>query len=434
MTGRRAGFLVLLVAAVRLVAAPPEPIQKPVKLLGLGENVDREFAKLTDIGITPSLTYYGVFQGNPVGGIQQRTAYSQLILFGVELNFEKLVGLPGGSLTISGAQAMGENLSGYIGNINTVSDAFATPNTALFYQLYWKQMLFGEKLELRLGRMTAADQFASVPAFALQVNGGINSNPTSLFVNAPFHSAPNASWAASTKIQATNEFSVEGGIYQASQRLDNAGYHGLDFSIRANDGELAMVQIGWTPSFFAVSETPPFAESGNKSPARVGLPGIYLLGGYYSNFKFPELNGSKVQHSAYGFYAMGQQMLWRSLADPFTNFSVWAGLTFSPQEDISLLPLMGFAGTTWQGLVPGRDRDQLLLTYLASDFSRNHTVSVVGHGGHRPTVEHVLEAGYAIYISDNYMVQPDIQYVVRPNGVSNIRNSLVIGIQFIASY
>jgi hypothetical protein len=46
MTGRRAGFLVLLVVAVRLVAAPPEPIQKPVKLLGLGENVDREFATL----------------------------------------------------------------------------------------------------------------------------------------------------------------------------------------------------------------------------------------------------------------------------------------------------------------------------------------------------------------------------------------------------
>jgi hypothetical protein len=68
----------------------------------------------------------------------------------------------------------------------------------------------------------------------------------------------------------------------------------------------------------------------------VGLPGIYILGGYYSNFKFPELNGPKIQHNAYGFYAMVQQMLWRSLTDPFTNFSVWGGLTFSPQEDISL--------------------------------------------------------------------------------------------------
>ena len=83
--------LVLLVIAGRLVAAPPEPIQKPVKLLGFGEAVDQDVAKLTDIGITPSLTYYGVFQGDPIGGIQQRTAYSHLILLGVELNFEKSI-------------------------------------------------------------------------------------------------------------------------------------------------------------------------------------------------------------------------------------------------------------------------------------------------------------------------------------------------------
>jgi len=195
-----------------------------------------------------------------------------------------------------------------------------------------------------------------------------------------------------------------------------------------------MSQIGWTPNFFAAAETRAFDESGNYSPPMEGLPGVYILGNYYSNFKFPELNGPKIQHNAYGFYAMGQQMLWRSSTDPFTNFSVWAGLTLSPQEDISQLPLMGFAGTIWQGVVSGRDRDQLLLTYLASDFSRNSTDSVVGHGGHRPTVEHVLEAGYAIYVSGNYTVQPDIQYVVRPNGFSDIRNSLLIGIQLIASY
>jgi len=68
---------VLLYTATRLVAAPPEPVQKPVKLLGFGEEVDREFSKLTDIGITPFLAYYGVYQGNPVGGVQeQRSAYS----------------------------------------------------------------------------------------------------------------------------------------------------------------------------------------------------------------------------------------------------------------------------------------------------------------------------------------------------------------------
>jgi carbohydrate-selective porin OprB len=155
-TAVRALRVFLLVAtATSLVAAPPEPIQKSVKLLGLGEGIDREFAKLTDIGITPSLGYSSVFQGNPVGGIQQRNAYSHLLLFGAELNFDKLICLPGASLTISGAEAIGKNLSENIGNVNTVSEAFVTPLTVLFYELYWKQMLLDDKLELRLGRMTA---------------------------------------------------------------------------------------------------------------------------------------------------------------------------------------------------------------------------------------------------------------------------------------
>jgi porin len=427
---------VLVATAARLWGAPPEPVQKPLQLLGLGTAINQGFTTLTNLGVTPFLTYYGVFQGNPVGGIRQRSAYSHLMLFGATLNFDKLLGIPGGSLLISGADATGKNLSDDIGNINPVSEALVTPLTVLFYELYWKQLLLEDKLELYIGRMTAADQFAAVPAFALQVSGGINGNPTSLFENAPFTSSPNATWGASAKIHATKEIYAEAGIYQATERIFKLGYHGLNFAINENDGELVMGQVGWEPTFLKIPEKTWFNKNGDITvvDATLGLPGNYIFGGYYSNFKFPELNGSKIQHNAYGFYAMGQQMLWRSLADPYVNFSVWGGLTFSPQQDISLLPLMGFGGTIWQGVFPRRDRDQLLLTYLLSGFSRNYADFVVAIGGKRPTAEHVLEAGYAIYVNEYYTIQPDVQYVIRPDGKGAVRNSLVIGIQFVASF
>ena len=427
---------VLVATAARLWGAPPEPVQKPLQLMGLGAAINQGFTKLTNFGVTPFLTCYGVFQGNPIGGIRQRSAYSHLILFGATLDFDKLLAIPGGSLMISGAEAAGKDLSEDIGNINAVSEAFVTPLTVLFYELYWKQLLLEDKLEFYIGRMTAADQFASVPAFGLQVSGGINSNPTSLFVNAPFTSSPNATWGASAKMHATKEIYAEAGIYQATERIFKLGYHGLNFAINENDGELIMGQVGWEPTFFKIPERTSFDKNGNKTVAdgTSGLPGNYIFGGYYSNFRFPELNGSKIQHNAYGFYAMGQQMLWRGLANPYLNFSVWGGLTFSPQQDISLLPLMGFGGTIWQGVFPRRDRDQLLLTYLLSSFSRNYADFVVAMGGKRPTAEHVLEAGYAIYVNDYYTIQPDVQYIIRPNGKDAVRNSLVIGIQFVASF
>jgi len=275
----------LLSTATTLVAAPPEPLQKPVELLGFGEGVDREFSKLTDIGITPFLAYYGVYQGNPVGGVQeQRSAYSHLILFGVKLDFPKLTGFPGGSLLISGAEAEGKDLSSYISNVNTVSEAFVTPHTLIFYELYWQQMLFEDKLALRLGRMTPADQFASVPAFGLQVSGGINGYPASIFVNAPFRGSPDATWGAFTKFHVTKEIYAEAGIYQASERLGKLSSHGLDFTIRSNDGELVLGQVGWEPSFGEATERTVFDKNGNPTlvDGNLGLPGDYILGGYYA--------------------------------------------------------------------------------------------------------------------------------------------------------
>jgi carbohydrate-selective porin OprB len=58
----------------------------------------------------------------------------------------------------------------------------------------------------------------------------------------------------------------------------------------------------------------------------------------------------------------------------------------------------------------------------------------VARGGKRPTAEQVLEASYAIYLTNNYTIQPDLQYVIRPNGTNEAKNALVIGIQFLASF
>jgi hypothetical protein len=93
-----------------------------------------------------------------------------------------------------------------------------------------------------------------------------------------------------------------------------------------------------------------------------------------------------------------------------------------------------FAGTIWQGVIPRRDRDQMLLTYLVSGFSRDYADAVVAMGGQRPTAEQVLEVSYAIYLTANYTIQPDLQYIIRPNGTNEVKNSVVLGVQFTANF
>ena len=46
----------------------------------------------------------------------------------------------------------------------------------------------------------------------------------------------------------------------------------------------------------------------------------------------------------------------------------------------------------------------------------------------------MLEASYAIYLTENYMIRPDIQYIIRPKGTNEVSNSLALGIQVTANF
>jgi porin len=398
--------------------------------------VNQEFGTIKDAGVKPFITYYGVFQGNPIGGLDQSAAWSQELTFGATLDLEKLLKVPGASIVISGADAAGSNISDDIGNIFTASQAYVTP-TMMFYELYWQQSFLDNALQFRLGRITAGDTFATLPAFGLQVNGGINGNPLTVFLNSEFTASPNATWGAYAKYTPTSDTYVSAGIYQATERLGLTAYHGLDFSIRSGDGILLLGEVGWTPTI-GQSPVPSGKDAKSVTPsvssAPSGLPGTYVAGLYYSNLPEDEFLGDGTQQNSYGFYALAQQMIWRNPANPNISFSLWGGATGNPQPEIATMPVMGFAGAIWQGLIPGRDQDQTLFSFLVGGWSSDYADAYATLGFGRPTTESVLEWSYLIQLTPNLTVQPDIQYVLRPGGTGNIGDALILGVQVGASF
>jgi len=391
--------------------------------------LEAEFTKASDHGVTPFFNYWGVFLGNPVGGLTREVAYTHEMLFGATFDMEKLVGWKGASLKISGADATGRNLSTDIGNVFNVSESYVTP-TGLFYELYYKQSLFDDFLEFKIGRMVAADDFCSLPAFGIQVSGGINGNPTSLFLNSKFTSSPNATWGATLKIKPTPITYVNSGIYQATDRIGLVAYHGLDFSIRPGDGILMFFEAGWNPTFGSRPAETVLDKDGKSSvgPAESGLQGIYKLGGYYSNFPLASGTSDAIEENTFGVYLIGQQTVWQSDKNPDHNFAVWGGVTYSPQLNVSQMPLMGFGGTIWQGMIPGRDEDQFLCTYMVGTLGSAFETDGP-QAGATTTAETVFDISYIINLTPNVFIQPDIQYVIQPNGTQT-PNALVIGAQF----
>lgn len=382
-------------------------------------------AELHESGLRTYVSYWGDFLSNPVGGKTQQASWMQLLVVGGELDLEKTIHWSGASVVVSMTDAAGSNLSQSVGNVFTISQAYVM-NTLALYNLYFRQEMFDQKLFLQVGRMSAGQNFATIPAMGMVVSGAVNGNPTSLFLNAPYHATASASWAAHAKYHFDGVGYVEAGVYQASPRIGNPAYHGLDFSIRPGDGVLLMVEGGWTPTFGHGEQSP----DGKKvvreeSP---GLPGVYSFGAYYANYAMPTFNGGTA-HNAYGFYAIAQQMLWRSAHDVRHTFSLWGGITYSPQQELAQMPVMGFGGLMWQGAIPGRDRDNVLLSFYTGGFSGDYANSQAEAGNGRPTVETVLEASYIVQLTDNLQIQPDVQWVIQPGGTGDIPNALVIGFQ-----
>lgn len=281
---------------------------------------------------------------------------------------------------------------------------------------------------------SAASQFfATLPAFELLVTDGLNTVPIALELNSTFTGSSSASWFAGARWLAREETSLTAGVFQARADLGESGpYTGLDLGLDENDGTFGVLEIAWTPhskEFTAVQEDRNFTRGRRELNGNgVGLPGIYKLGAYVSNepqTSYPGGSGA----SPFGFYAIGQQMLWEQSpgGKKPSQFSIFGGLVWSPPSGVTEMPLDAFAGAVWRGPWSRRPADHLYATWQIGNFSEPYARSVGQSSA--GAFESVLNAGYIFQITKEFSVQPDIQYIIRPGGFGQANNALVLGLQ-----
>lgn len=396
---------------------------------------------LDDSGVEISANYTNNIAGNPVGGTGQGFAYADNFGFGVELDFGKLIGWRGMTLTVSGLNRDGTSLSqDFLGNQFTVQQVFGG-SAVMFYALAFDQKFLDDKVSLKFGRFATGDDFASSPIYWLYMNNGIDGNPQALPVNTQFSAYPWAVWGARLRVDPSPEFNGMLGVYQVSDRIFVRNYHGLDWSMRGDDGVQFIMQLGWTPEFFkrpveanATNDGKSIVDgkSSKKTVARAemkGYPGHYWFGLYYSPWDFPQFGTTERASNSYGFYWHADQMVFQEAPGSDQGLTAWTAFVLSPQQNIAKVPFQVNGGLVYKGLVPTRDDDYTGLGVVYGKFSSNYARSVSDAGGGYPEYELVFEANYKIQITKFAFVQPDIQWVINPGGTGNIPNALVLGAQ-----
>jgi porin len=206
-------------------------------------------------------------------------------------------------------------------------------------------------------------------------------------------------------VQPIEQIHVAAGIYNADPDVTKDGRHGVDFALDPDDGVLAIAEAGYR---------------WNQAADAAGLPGSVTFGGYFDSSDFDFLDESgRSREGNYGFYLLLDQMAYREGGrGSDQGLTPWAALTLAPDQQINTIPFSAAGGLVYQGLISGRDDDLTALAVYYGRFSDKLQDQ---------NAETVIEANYRLQLAPWLYLTPDFQYVIRPNGQSDIDDAAVFG-------
>jgi porin len=360
--------------------------------------------RIRNLGITPSGSYYSALQTNVTGGPHQVWGYVGVLTTALDINFEKLLKIPGMSLYFSDLWGTGSNLTANLGSVFPLNPNYAVG--AHLGEIYLQQKFLHGGLTVAAGRLGASYTFASLPVFNNYVSGAINSTPESLiandlsFVGPP----PGLEWGAQALYNVTPAIQLAAGVFNTNANS-------------ANNGNVFVLEQGNKGALVTAQVTYLYNQSSNEK----GMPGQYSVGFFEDDNAFPTLPlriSSSDGNS--GVYILGQQMVYRPDGPGTTaGLTVWAAGTYSAKQLVSSMPVFGGAGFSYAGLIKRRKKDVAGVAWI---YGKTSTFIPAA------TAAKMLEVNYQWLPMRYITVIPDFQYIWRPTG-TNGPGSAVLGVQ-----
>jgi carbohydrate-selective porin OprB len=274
--------------------------------------------------------------------------------------------------------------------------------------MYMQESLEEGRLLFAAGRIAPNAQFATLPVLGNYVNGSFNANVGNMHINDPafIGPPPGVEWGSQIvyKID-TLEFSA--GVFNNNLPSARGLNYGAHFALQnGNKGALIMGQITYLKQQGQLDN---------------GLAGEYTVGAVHDGNWVKNLAGPNQLNGLSGLYALGQQMIWRPRGRKETKvgLTVWGELGYSGQNDRNTMPIFSGAGAAYQGLMPGRSQDSLVIGWIYGGFSRY----LPGQ-----SAQQVFELNYQWNVKRGLVVVPDFQRVVKPSGFS-VPGTSVLGVQ-----
>jgi porin len=388
-------------------------------------------------GLKPALAAHGVtldisdsenLLGNVMGGVKTGATMQGVTTMTLEVDTGKAFGLQGGTFHVSALQLHGQPLSGpYLATIQA-ANGNEGENATRLWELWYDQATPDGRFDLKLGRQSIDNEFMGSDDSALFVNtmAGWPVVPSlDLYGGGPAY--PLSSLGLRGQYKPDDSVTILAGMFdddpggggfdEDQQALDPAGGR-----FNLNNGALWIAEIQYATE-------------------ALGLPGTYKFGGWYDSATFPDQRYDAEHRGNYSLYGVVDQMVWRSAASAKRSLNLFGRIMGAP-DDRNYIDFGFNGGVTLTAPFAGREDDQAGLDFGVAHVSSRAADAIADAGGRRPGAEYLIEATYQAQATPWLLLQPDLQYVIRPGGGIDdpldprrrLGNELVVGLRGVVTF
>lgn len=382
---------------------------------------------LAEPGVSIGLSEQSEVFGNVTGGYRRAADYEGVTSLGLGIDAEKAFGIAGGTINVTAFDFHGRGpTSGNIPALGFLSSVEQSSRGAELFEFWYEQVLLNKKLAVRVGQMSADQEFIVSQYGSLFLNSGYGF-PTLAADDLPSGGPayPLATPGVRVKFVPSETIAALMAVFNGNpagagvgdpQKRDASGT-----AFRLNDGTFTIAEVQYGI---------------NQEDNAPGLAGTYKIGGWYNSLSFADQRFSYtgqslgnpsntmaalLHHGDYSVYAVADQFVWKKPGTKDGGVGVFARIMAAP-PDRNLIDSFVQAGISYRAPFTGRDNDTIGLAtswaHISSKAAKLDSDRAKFAGQPIPIrrSEIQIEFTYQAQLAAWLQIQPDFQYLIQPGG------------------
>lgn len=395
---------------------------------------------LKNQGYNFTLDYGSMVTTNLAGGYDRNKTvrYSDQFTFGADINLEKILGIEGGEFKASLIDRNGRDLTSdrlqdprapVIGS--GVQSNYGRGQTWHVAQFWYRQAWWEKAFDIKLGLMPVGEDFDNNGCFFqnLALCGSLAGHGSGVWYNTPI-----GQWGTRLKYTSRQGVYIQAGAFQYNPAYSTR--HGsFELDGTGHKGYMYVAEVGYLPTF-----------------GKNALPGAWRLGFWYNTALAKDVlnddNGKPYvlsahparEHSGrYGSYVSVRQQVTGTGHGTQRGLSLFWHLAVN-DKDTATLDYQTQLGAIYKGPFTSRPEDFIglgvskmhtnsRLTRRAQLLNQKKGISDYDNPAYTPVrhAEYAAELHYSAKLTPWLTLRPNLQYLLHPGGVEEIKHAWVLG-------